>query len=296
MDINRKIDGFEKERILVLPQPILDKVLIHPLIQPLYLTDIGFYPKAQYHYRMRQGGCSQAILILCILGEGVIEIQEKKYYLSQNQFMLIPANIPHCYYANKDNPWSIHWLHFNGSERDTFSMLFNREDDSALTLTNDMVNRVVKEFDALYQILTGGYSTPYMLHLSSTLRNLLTLLLLDEGHVHSQRVASLNYIDAVMNMMKQHIDRSLSLEELAEHVSLSKNYLVNLFHKRTGYSPVDYFIHLKMQQACQYLDTTELSIKEISLRVGYQDAYYFSRIFKKIMQQSPKEYRRLSKG
>ncbi|NMA74418.1 MAG: helix-turn-helix transcriptional regulator [Bacteroidales bacterium] len=93
---------------------------------------------------------------------------------------------------------------------------------------------------------------------------------------------------------EKNIDKQLSLEQLDSMVALSKNYLVNLFNRKSGYSPIDYFIHLKIQAASEYLDTTDLSIKEISYRVGYQDAYYFSRIFKKVMNKSPMQYRKLS--
>lgn len=296
MQTNKKKDGFIRERLLVIPQTIMDKITLHPLIQSLYLTDIGFFPKAQYHHRERPGGCPQAILILCIQGEGVIEMEGRKYKLSPNQFILVPANTPHCYYADLVNPWSIHWLHFNGSDRDTFSDLFHHNDDPVKTLTSEMVVQIVAQFDTLYQALTRGYSTQLMLHLSSTLRHLLTTLCLEEGLIHGQRIQKHNYIDICINEMKKNINKTLTLDQLASYVSLSKNYLVYLFHKKTGYSPVDYFIHLKIQLACQYLDTTDLSIKEIGELVGYHDSYYFSRIFKKIMQQSPKQYRILSKG
>lgn len=296
MHTNKKKDGFSKERLLVLPQTIMDKITLHPLIQSLYPTDIGYFPKAQYHYRNRPGGCPQAILILCVQGEGVIEMEGRKYKLSQNQLIIVPADVPHCYYADLVNPWSIHWLHFNGSERDAFTELFKQEEDPVISLTGEMVVRAIAGFDDLYLILGRGYSTQQMVHLSSALRHLLTTLCLEEGQIHGQRLPEHNYIDLCISEMKRNIDKPLSLDQMASRVSLSKNYLVYLFHKKTGYSPVDYFIHLKIQLACQYLDTTGLSIKEIGEAVGYHDAYYFSRIFKKIMRQSPKQYRTLSKG
>lgn len=296
METNKKKDGFFKERSLIIPQTIMDKITLHPLIQSLYLTDIGFFPKAQYHHRQRLGGCPQAILILCIAGEGVVETPNKRFKLLPNQFIIIPAHTTHCYHADLINPWSIHWLHFNGSEMDAFSELFRTSDDCVMTLTPDMVHRIVSEFDDLYQILTRGYSNYLMIHLSSTLRHLLTSLCLDEGQINGQRLTNHNYIDICINEMKKKIAQPLTLDQLAEVVALSKNYLVYLFHKKTGYSPVDYFIHLKIQLACQYLDTSNFSIKEIGQKVGYQDPYYFSRTFKKIMQRSPKQYRQLSKG
>lgn len=57
-------------------------------------------------------------------------------------------------------------------------------------------------------------------------------------------------------------------------------------------SPVDYFIQLKMQRACQLLFFGTKHIKEIATDLGYDNPYYFSRLFKKYIGKAPKEYRR----
>ena len=54
---------------------------------------------------------------------------------------------------------------------------------------------------------------------------------------------------------------------------------------------MDYFIHIKIQRACFLLDTTTLSVREIGSQVGYEDPYYFSRIFRKVMGVPPRAYR-----
>jgi AraC-like DNA-binding protein len=91
--------------------------------------------------------------------------------------------------------------------------------------------------------------------------------------------------------MKENLDRSISVDELAEHLNYSSSYLYSLFKEETGYSPIHYFNHLKIQKACQYLSFTNMSIKEISYELGFNDPFYFSRLFKKLMELSPTEYR-----
>lgn len=56
-------------------------------------------------------------------------------------------------------------------------------------------------------------------------------------------------------------------------------------------SPMDYFIHLKLQKACLLLYTDDIKVKDIALLVGYDDPYYFSRLFKKYQGLSPDQYR-----
>ncbi|HYH56823.1 MAG TPA: AraC family transcriptional regulator, partial [Anseongella sp.] len=98
-------------------------------------------------------------------------------------------------------------------------------------------------------------------------------------------------IDCSIRFLKQHISQSLTLKEIADHVHLSVSHFSGLFQKKTGFSPIEYFNHLKMQKACQLLHFTDLRIYEVAARTGIGDPYYFSRVFKENMGVSPKEYR-----
>ena len=55
---------------------------------------------------------------------------------------------------------------------------------------------------------------------------------------------------------------------------------------------VEYFNHLKIQKACQFLSFTDMPFKELSINVGIDDQYYFSRMFSRLMGISPTEYRK----
>ncbi|WP_442591494.1 helix-turn-helix domain-containing protein [Pedobacter sp. AW31-3R] len=78
---------------------------------------------------------------------------------------------------------------------------------------------------------------------------------------------------------------------IAENVNSSSSHFSALFKKRTGFPPIEYFNHLKIQKACQYLQFTQLRIKEIAFKIAINDQYYFSRLFTKVMGLSPSEYR-----
>ncbi len=73
-------------------------------------------------------------------------------------------------------------------------------------------------------------------------------------------------------------------------------YYSKLFRERTSHSPIAYFIQLKICKACELLDHTDLGVREIAIELGYDDPYYFSRLFKKIQGVSPSKYRRDIKG
>ena len=96
--------------------------------------------------------------------------------------------------------------------------------------------------------------------------------------------------------MHQHIDKKITLSDLADHCGLSVSHYSLLFKKRTSRTPIQYFNKLKIQKACQMLDLTDMHIKEISIRLDFEDQFYFSRVFRKEMGLPPIEYRIKKKG
>jgi AraC-like DNA-binding protein len=95
--------------------------------------------------------------------------------------------------------------------------------------------------------------------------------------------------------MQKKIHTVISLQELARFAKLSVSHFSAVFRERTGYSPIEYFNHLKIQKACQYLLFTGMTVKETAVSLGIEDQYYFSRMFSKLMGHSPVEYRRRNK-
>jgi transcriptional regulator GlxA family with amidase domain len=92
------------------------------------------------------------------------------------------------------------------------------------------------------------------------------------------------------------IDTTLTVAQIAKQAGLSTAHFSRLFTEQTGFPPMEYFIHLKIQRACRFLTLTSLSIKEISSRLGYSDQYYFSRIFHQVMGTPPASYREVKLG
>ena len=91
--------------------------------------------------------------------------------------------------------------------------------------------------------------------------------------------------------MTENLENKLTLKELASHFGYSESYMYRLFFKETDYAPMNYFLHMKIDRACQLLLHTNMKINQVALKLGFDDPYYFSRIFKKIVGTSPKDYR-----
>ncbi len=101
-----------------------------------------------------------------------------------------------------------------------------------------------------------------------------------------------NVIERAIELMKTRLEETLSLGELSRELGLSSGYFCRLFKQRMDQAPIDYFIRLKIQKACQYLDFTDIAVQEVAGTLGYEDPYYFSRVFKRVMGVSPLQYRK----
>src|SRR2546421_12041970 len=89
-------------------------------------------------------------------------------------------------------------------------------------------------------------------------------------------------VDSTINYMREFLNRPLQIPLLARLANISASHFFAVFKKRTGFAPKDFFIRLRIQRACDILDSSALSIKEVSDAVGYEDPFYFSRVFKSV--------------
>ena len=287
----RKQDGFPGQLSYVVPAKILDLVRRNPLISDLYFTDIGYYPQARYHFRERKKGVPQVILIYNVGGKGLVKIGPASYEIPPDHFFFIPANLPHAYYADDQNPWSIYWIHFTGSKSGLFSSLvrqpvpIERGKSSRINERLELFGEIFKNLDRGFSLETLEYTNLCMNHLLVSFTHLGQFRLVNENRGKDP-------IGQCINFMLENLNRKLKLEELAAEVNLSPSHFSRLFVNRTGHSPIDYFIQLKTQHACRLLDNTDWSIAEILREMGFDDQFYFSRLFGKVMNMSPREYRK----
>lgn len=287
----KKKSGFKNEKIFVIPKNIIKITSTNPLLKPLYITDIGYFPHAQYHYRKRKEGSKQYILIYCTEGTGIIIVNGQKQNIKENTLLIIPPFLAHIYSSDTKKPWYIYWCHFNGQIAEYY---LNPNNKDSLTISSIVVNKlplITGFFESIFNVLNSGYSTNNLIYSAQTFNHILATIFFKETAQKGK-----NYINETISYMKENLNKNISLDKLADQNNLSKSQFNKLFKEKTSFSPIDYFIRLKIQQACKYLDLTDLQINQIAARLAYNDPYYFSRVFKKIMGISPRAYRNIKKG
>lgn len=98
-------------------------------------------------------------------------------------------------------------------------------------------------------------------------------------------------IKKILEFIHDNFTTEISIQSLSERFYLSPNYLCHLFKKEVGENFIEYISRLRIQYACKLLAETDLAIKHIGEKCGFNDYFYFTRIFKRIVSQTPTQYR-----
>ncbi len=290
--------GFAGERAVILPTPVINDYCTTELGLLLHITDIGFYPKAHFHYRKRGSvDAMQFILIYCIEGEGWYEIESQTYKVSANQVFILPKNKAHAYGSNSKHPWTIYWIHFDGQMAPYFAEDFNKP----VLISPEHDSRIedrFKLFEEIFSTLRNGYSksnleysTTALFHFFGSIKSLTSYRNCIQCLNQQKDIA-----DEAIHFMRENIRKRLTLKDISDYLGISSSHLSSMFQKKTGFSPLNYFSHLKIQEACHHLDFSDMKINQISMLIGFDDSFYFSRLFSKVMGVSPSDYRSREKG
>ena len=94
-----------------------------------------------------------------------------------------------------------------------------------------------------------------------------------------------------MQFLREHLAEPITVADLAASVSLSTSHFSALFKKRTGQPVLRYLTMLRMARARELLRVTNWTVATVAAEVGYPDAFYFARQFKKVHGVSPREHR-----
>ena len=90
--------------------------------------------------------------------------------------------------------------------------------------------------------------------------------------------------------MRDNLTRRLTLEQICHDNHISRSQLMALFKKKTGYSVIEHFNRIKIEEAKAIIRRTDMSFTQISESLGYSSIYYFSRQFHRLSGMSPSEY------
>jgi len=270
----------------VIPNPVIRSLSRHPLTRDLYPLAFGHYRRAAGHHMHREHH-NDHLLIHCTEGEAFLSVEDEPCLVRAGDLVLIPAGAAHRYAAVPDNPWTIHWVHYAGPLAEHFREHMGFSENIRVQHLGQQP-RLLVDFNGLLSVRQTGFRSPELVHVANRLRQLLAAVPLT---IHETGRRQQLDLDTIHDFMREHLGERVSLGQLASLTGLSSAHFATRYRALTGVSPIQHLLHLKVEQACQMLDTTDHPFNQISRMLGYDDNYYFSRLFKKVMGQAPSYYR-----
>ncbi|PHR64870.1 AraC family transcriptional regulator [Pseudidiomarina marina] len=274
---------------VVLPLQLTRQLSRHPLTKHLYPLAYGHYVDAQGHQVERQQH-TDYLLIFCHRGSGWYRTETASGNLRAGQLLLLPAGQAHAYAAHNEQPWSIYWAHFQGSAA-AACLEF-------LELTNQQPVLTLARWRQLVPVVTDLLNLQTQRHqfaAAVVAASLLQRIIAELPRLTATMQAPQGFdLPALERFMYNNSHRDLSLDDFADFAGLSRFHFSKKFKQFTGTSPMRYFNQIRVKIACQLLDASTDSIRQISQQLGFDDPYYFSRLFKKTMGISPQYYRESS--
>lgn len=285
-------EKFGGERVIRLPSRVIEFASRQPVTSALLPCRIGYSPKARGQKVFRPNGDWSYTLLLCLDGEGRLELSNSRERITPGKVVLLRPFEFHAYEADADNPWSLYWVHFNGRmAREYHDLLTAGGKRPCTTIKPDV--RLTQSFEHIRGLYLDGNAYPLLVQASAIMHQLL-------GDIHDkirtrQRGETpedvQTKIQRTIEIMRENPRSNMTIHEFAAATHLSQMYFAAKFRQYTGESPRSYFTRIKMKRACQLLVETRLKVEIVAELVGYEDAFYFSRAFKRVIGDTPSGYR-----
>ena len=272
MKWRQKREGFKGQRIVVVPRPVLERTARDPLLKGLLPTDAGYYPRAKGHTCAREHGAPETIFIYCAEGDGWCELEGHWHDITANQLLVVPASTPHVYGAAKSIPWTIHWFHAVGTNMPFYlERLGVSKTKPVVSLAGDVY--LFSLFEEVVEALEHGFTLTRLVYAAHALAHLMGSILRHKEEFGYGAPSVREQISRSVEFMKGHLSEPLKVATLAALVNLSRSHYTTLFRRVTGYAPLSYLNHLRMQHAVQLLNSTDLPIKQISDQLGFSEQF-----------------------
>jgi len=225
-------------------------------------------------------------------GEGVFTSGNQTYSVNPGSVLLILPGLKHSYHPLPETGWHEHWVGFKGAY---FSGLIKEGHfspdqvffqiglhDSILSLFNLIIDEVQAQ-RPLYQIKACAA----------------ILSLIAEVLTRDRRKEQLNSyqktVEKAKCLMESNVFSAIDLPSISDQLGISTSRLNEIFKTYTSMTPYQYYIQIKIYKAESILEQQDLSVKEVAHKMGFEDQYYFSRLFKNKTGVSPSEWKNFVK-
>lgn len=210
--------------------------------------------------------------------------------ITTGDMLIIPPYTWHSYYPDKKTGWHEYWIGMHGPHLDTrfkngffgtSKLVYKvgvRED--IIQLFNQAIDFAFSEKNTYQQTLAGMGNL------------ILGMAIYYDCNQNFMNDIVAQQIDQARSIMRENFLLGITSKEVAQQINMGYSWFRKLFKEYTNVSPARFILELKLQKAKSFLLNTSLSVKEISYMIGYEDATYFTTLFKKHIGVTPLAYRK----
>ncbi len=238
-----------------------------------------------YHIHRENSGINALEIITS--GSGILEINGKTYYPGKNSVIFLPKGSSHNYYTDETELWQKKWVVFDGPVLEALCKGYLPQDEYCFADCDVLC--YFNELEALSQKYENNYP-----RLTEKCAIVIHRMLARIKNASGSRLMSV--AERIRMSLDSKVEQQLSLDEIADEIGYSKNYIIRIFSETYGVTPYRYFMERKIEAAKLYLINTPLSVGEIAMELNFADSHYFSNCFKKLCGISPKDFRKSNRG
>lgn len=238
-------------------------------------------------YKIIRQNFNNYLLFFVEKGRMHIENEGRTYIANEGDMGFINCHLPHAYIA-LDDPSIFVWVHFSGSNTQNFYEHIVRRSQAVFPLPSK--SAVKGKLEQLIN-LHRKQKRPFEADVSSYLHSMLCeLLFISSDNVTKDNMRNPS-IEKALRYIRKHYREPIEVLDVARKVNLSLHHFSRLFKLNVGYSPHEYIVLLKLNEAKNLLKSTELSVEQVAFTVGYEYATSFTAVFTRKVGITPKKFR-----
>lgn len=223
-------------------------------------------------------------------GEALLTFKGTAEKVTAHQMILLNPNVEYYFEITSDQSLELTEIGVHGLE---FSQIGESDHDFTYFKTNDKDEELAVFMTLLEKAMNE--KKPGSDEIAKRFVEIILILLLrTEGFSIRNSLNKKNHkeIQVVKNFMKINYHKNITLDDLVELVHINKFYLIRIFKQEVGMSPIDYLIHVRIDEAQKMLRNTNIAIADIAHLVGFQSPSHFSKTFRELSNMTPSQYRR----
>lgn len=260
------------------------------LVNSCGVTGNGSNPAAEPDMLVNRPEGRQDYQLLYIWrGQGRYLLDGHERLLPAGTVLLYKPGVPQIYSYRMAHQCRVGWIHFTGSLAAPLLTHAGLMDNPVMYVGElpeliRLLERIIQEMQR-GEMQFEDQAMAYFIQLTTLIGRRRSQLADSAGYERAQRIR------VAMEHIHAHFDEALSVDTCAQLCALSQHHFIRVFRQQCGLSPYAYLTEVRLSEAAHLLSDTPLPVGEIARRCGYEDALYFSRLFRRKYGVAPSVFR-----